>query len=67
MDWRQLALDGGGIRPSEAGSFERGLRKRAIDVGRDEWDNLIGTNVTGTFFLTSREDGIGSCLYGRDA
>jgi NAD(P)-dependent dehydrogenase (short-subunit alcohol dehydrogenase family) len=28
------------------------LRRKAVDVSRDEWDDLIGTNLTGTFFLT---------------
>jgi NAD(P)-dependent dehydrogenase (short-subunit alcohol dehydrogenase family) len=28
------------------------LRRDAVDVSRDEWDNVISTNLTGTFFLT---------------
>jgi len=28
------------------------LRRGALDVTRDEWDDVIGTNLTGTFFLT---------------
>jgi len=30
------------------------LRRLATDVTRDEWDNVIGTNLTGSFFLTQR-------------
>ncbi len=28
------------------------LRKQAVDVAPSEWDEVIGTNLTGTFFLT---------------
>lgn len=28
------------------------LRRRAVDITRDDWDDLIETNITGTFFLT---------------
>jgi NAD(P)-dependent dehydrogenase (short-subunit alcohol dehydrogenase family) len=30
------------------------LRKRAVDVTPAEWDDVMGTNVTGTFFLTQQ-------------
>jgi len=30
------------------------LRKRAVDVTPAEWDDVIGTNVTGTFFLSQQ-------------
>jgi NAD(P)-dependent dehydrogenase (short-subunit alcohol dehydrogenase family) len=28
------------------------LRRKAIDITRDEWDDVIAANLTGTFFLT---------------
>jgi NAD(P)-dependent dehydrogenase (short-subunit alcohol dehydrogenase family) len=28
------------------------LRRKAVDVTREEWDDMIATNLTGTFFLT---------------
>jgi NAD(P)-dependent dehydrogenase (short-subunit alcohol dehydrogenase family) len=30
------------------------LRRKAIDVTREEWDGLMSTNLTGTFFLTQQ-------------
>ncbi len=30
------------------------LRALAVDVTREQWDDVIGTNLTGTFFLTQR-------------
>jgi NAD(P)-dependent dehydrogenase (short-subunit alcohol dehydrogenase family) len=30
------------------------LRRRATDISRKEWDDLIATNLTGTFFLTQQ-------------
>jgi NAD(P)-dependent dehydrogenase (short-subunit alcohol dehydrogenase family) len=30
------------------------LRRKAVDVSREEWDSLIATNLTGTFFLTQQ-------------
>jgi 2-deoxy-D-gluconate 3-dehydrogenase len=30
------------------------LRRKAVDVSRDEWTSLIETNLTGTFFLTQQ-------------
>ncbi len=30
------------------------LRRKAIDMSREEWDDLIATNLTGTFFLTQQ-------------
>jgi NAD(P)-dependent dehydrogenase (short-subunit alcohol dehydrogenase family) len=30
------------------------LRRKAVDVTREEWEDLIGTNLTGTFFLTQQ-------------
>ena len=30
------------------------LRLKAIDITREEWDGLISTNLTGTFFLTQQ-------------
>ena len=30
------------------------LRKRAVDVTLEEWDALIGANLTGTFFMTQQ-------------
>jgi NAD(P)-dependent dehydrogenase (short-subunit alcohol dehydrogenase family) len=30
------------------------LRRKAVDVSRDEWASLIETNLTGTFFLTQQ-------------
>ncbi|MGA2895514.1 MAG: SDR family oxidoreductase [Xanthobacteraceae bacterium] len=30
------------------------LRRKAVDVSRDEWNGLIETNLTGTFFLTQQ-------------
>jgi NAD(P)-dependent dehydrogenase (short-subunit alcohol dehydrogenase family) len=30
------------------------LRRRAVDITRDDWDDLIETNITGTFFLTQK-------------
>jgi NAD(P)-dependent dehydrogenase (short-subunit alcohol dehydrogenase family) len=40
------------------------LRRKAIDVTRAEWDDLIGANLTGTFFLTQQ---VGRHLIGRGA
>ena len=40
------------------------LRRSALDVVRDEWDELIATNLTGTFFLTQQ---IGRHLIERQA
>lgn len=40
------------------------LRRRAVDITREEWDRLIATNVTGTFFLTRQ---IGRHLIARRA
>jgi NAD(P)-dependent dehydrogenase (short-subunit alcohol dehydrogenase family) len=40
------------------------LRRKAIDVTRDEWDEVIAANLTGTFFLTQR---IGRHLIDRGA
>jgi NAD(P)-dependent dehydrogenase (short-subunit alcohol dehydrogenase family) len=30
------------------------LRRKAVDVARQEWDDLMAINVTGTFFLTQQ-------------
>jgi NAD(P)-dependent dehydrogenase (short-subunit alcohol dehydrogenase family) len=30
------------------------LRRKSVDLSRDEWDKLIGVNLTGTFFLTQQ-------------
>jgi NAD(P)-dependent dehydrogenase (short-subunit alcohol dehydrogenase family) len=30
------------------------LRRKAVDTGRDEWNELIAINVTGTFFITQQ-------------
>jgi NAD(P)-dependent dehydrogenase (short-subunit alcohol dehydrogenase family) len=30
------------------------LRRKAIDITREDWDGLIATNLTGTFFLTQQ-------------
>lgn len=30
------------------------LRRKAVDITRAEWDGLIATNLTGTFFLTQQ-------------
>lgn len=30
------------------------LRKHALDVTREEWDAVVGTNLTGTFFMTQQ-------------
>lgn len=30
------------------------LRRKAVDVTRDEWDDLFSVNLTGTFFLTQQ-------------
>lgn len=30
------------------------LRKRAVDITAEEWDALLGTNLTGTFFMTQQ-------------
>jgi NAD(P)-dependent dehydrogenase (short-subunit alcohol dehydrogenase family) len=38
------------------------LRRKAIDVTRSEWDDVIATNLTGTFFLTQQ---VGRHLIGR--
>jgi NAD(P)-dependent dehydrogenase (short-subunit alcohol dehydrogenase family) len=38
------------------------LRRKAIDVTRAEWDDVIGANLTGTFFLTQQ---VGRHLMGR--
>jgi NAD(P)-dependent dehydrogenase (short-subunit alcohol dehydrogenase family) len=38
------------------------LRRKAIDVTRSEWDDIIATNLTGTFFLTQQ---VGRHLIGR--
>ncbi|NVO17562.1 MAG: SDR family oxidoreductase [Rhodoplanes sp.] len=32
----------------------RNLRRKAVDVTRRDWDDLIGANLTGTFFLTQQ-------------
>jgi NAD(P)-dependent dehydrogenase (short-subunit alcohol dehydrogenase family) len=40
------------------------LRRSAVDVTRDEWDNVIATNLTGTFFLTQQ---VGRHLIARGA
>jgi NAD(P)-dependent dehydrogenase (short-subunit alcohol dehydrogenase family) len=40
------------------------LRRKAVDVGRQEWDDLIGANLTGTFFLTQA---VGRHLIARQA
>jgi NAD(P)-dependent dehydrogenase (short-subunit alcohol dehydrogenase family) len=40
------------------------LRRKAVDVTREEWDDLIATNLTGTFFLTQQ---IGRHLIARQA
>ena len=29
------------------------IRKAAVDVTRDEWDQVLGTNLTGTYFMTT--------------
>jgi NAD(P)-dependent dehydrogenase (short-subunit alcohol dehydrogenase family) len=40
------------------------LRRKAVDVTREEWDALMATNLTGTFFLTQQ---IGRHLIARKA
>jgi NAD(P)-dependent dehydrogenase (short-subunit alcohol dehydrogenase family) len=40
------------------------LRRKAIDVTHSEWDDVIATNLTGTFFLTQE---VGRHLIGRGA
>jgi NAD(P)-dependent dehydrogenase (short-subunit alcohol dehydrogenase family) len=40
------------------------LRRNAVDVTRDEWDDVIATNLTGTFFLTQQ---VGRHLIARGA
>jgi NAD(P)-dependent dehydrogenase (short-subunit alcohol dehydrogenase family) len=40
------------------------LRRSALDVTRDEWDDVIATNLTGTFFLTQQ---VGRHLIARGA
>jgi NAD(P)-dependent dehydrogenase (short-subunit alcohol dehydrogenase family) len=40
------------------------LRRKAIEITRGEWDELIGVNLTGTFFLTQQ---IGRHLIARRA
>jgi len=40
------------------------LRRKAIDISREDWDGLIATNLTGTFFLTQQ---VGRHLIARQA
>jgi NAD(P)-dependent dehydrogenase (short-subunit alcohol dehydrogenase family) len=40
------------------------LRRKAVDVTREDWDGLISTNLTGTFFLTQQ---VGRHLIARGA
>jgi NAD(P)-dependent dehydrogenase (short-subunit alcohol dehydrogenase family) len=40
------------------------VRKKAIDITRSEWDDVIAANLTGTFFLTQQ---VGRHLIGRGA
>lgn len=40
------------------------LRRKAVDVSRAEWDDLIAANLTGTFFLTQQ---VGRHLIGQGA
>jgi 2-deoxy-D-gluconate 3-dehydrogenase len=40
------------------------LRRKAVDVAREEWDGLMAINLTGTFFLTQQ---IGRHLIARQA
>jgi 2-deoxy-D-gluconate 3-dehydrogenase len=40
------------------------IRRKAIDVGRQEWDDVIAVNLTGTFFLTQQ---VGRHLIARQA
>lgn len=40
------------------------LRRKAVDISREEWDGLIATNLTGTFFLTQQ---VGRHLIARQA
>jgi 2-deoxy-D-gluconate 3-dehydrogenase len=40
------------------------LRRKAIDVARDEWDDVIAANLSGTFFLTQQ---VGRHLIGGSA
>ena len=40
------------------------LRRKAVDLTRDEWDELMAINVTGTFFLTQQ---VGRHLIARQA
>lgn len=40
------------------------LRRKAVDVTREEWDGLMSTNLTGTFFLTQQ---VGRHLIARGA
>jgi NAD(P)-dependent dehydrogenase (short-subunit alcohol dehydrogenase family) len=40
------------------------LRRKAVDIGRKEWNDLMAINVTGTFFLTQQ---IGRHLIARQA
>ena len=40
------------------------LRRKAVDVTREEWDDLMSTNLTGTFFLTQQ---VGRRLINRGA
>lgn len=44
------------------------LRRKAVDVTREDWDGLMSTNLTGTFFLTQQVGrhlitrGAGGCI-----
>lgn len=40
------------------------LRRKAVDVARAEWDDLLATNLTGTYFLTQQ---VGRHLIARKA
>lgn len=40
------------------------LRRKAVDIARDEWESLFSINLTGTFFLTQQ---IGRHLIARQA
>lgn len=40
------------------------LRRKAVDISREEWDGVIATNLTGTFFLTQQ---VGRHLIARQA
>jgi NAD(P)-dependent dehydrogenase (short-subunit alcohol dehydrogenase family) len=46
---------------NNAGAF---LRRKAVDVTREEWDDMIATNLTGSFFLTQQ---VGRHLIARGA